>query len=122
MTKRTTYRLAVNSRTDAKGLIWFMVERSGEHYAGHVAQYLEHNRIAPPRSTVMDARIFAGAPISLMAVVGAVSEWVTGNRRQARLVNAEDQHVTNWDGAEVGPVLYFDITREEEIADAAEVQ
>lgn len=121
MTKRTTYRLTVNSRPDAKGLTWFMVERSGDHYAAHLALYIESNRIAPPRSIQIESCILAGAPISLMAIVGAVSEWVTGNRHQAQLVNAEDgHHVNNWDGADVGPVLYFDVTREEEIADSAD--
>jgi hypothetical protein len=123
MSQSKTYKLTINSRPDDNGLIWLMLEdRHGEHYAGHIAQYVTHNQRLAHEAIKMDCGIFAGFPFPLYAVVDAVSQWVTGESRQARLVNAQDLAINVGDKRpsddnnghwSVGPVLTFEITRPE---------
>lgn len=108
------YRLTVNSRPDDKGLIWFMLERSGEHYAGHVALYLQTNRGA---AITMSEHIFAGTNATLTTVIRAVSEWVAHDGRQARFVGTAEDDNSNHDPA-VGPALIFDISGQASAADS----
>jgi hypothetical protein len=102
-----TYRMKINSRPDAAGLIWFCIERKGEQYAAHLARYIEVTHHFD-RDKIKSDGTFCGVPLALSHVVRDVSDWVTrGDRSAARFMGAD--HDTD----AVGPVLTFAITRPE---------
>jgi hypothetical protein len=109
---KKVFELTINSRPDARGKIWAMIQdRQGEHYAGHIARYVESNSGGRMKAS-LEARCFVGVVSdSITFLVRAVSEWCTGNPYSAQFMRADP--VGYIDAAagvvanDVGPVLYF---------------
>jgi hypothetical protein len=109
---KKVFELTINSRPDASGKIWAMIQdRQGEHYAGHIARYVESNSGGRIKAA-FEARCFVGVVSdSITSLVHAVSEWCTGNPYSAQFIRADRMgYIDAAAGVvanDVGPVLYF---------------
>jgi hypothetical protein len=104
------YTVAVGAAPDENDRLYLMVEGpKGTHHAARVAQYLEHNAGAPPRSTaVLCSGVFASFPASvgLTAILRATSELLRGHK-DALIFDRVEVNATE---PTMGPGLYFRIS------------
>lgn len=112
----TRMEITINSRPDADGRIWFMVQDgAGDHHAPRLGRYLE---VSARADVKMDCGIFLGVKVvtdasttsGLTGILREISRYYTGHPLNCTFSKAEDLAVNGSPSAEayaVGPVLYF---------------
>lgn len=121
MRNLTRMDITANSRPDADGYLWFMVQDAcGDHHGARLARYLE---VSAKATVKLDTGIFVGVKeqtdastsSGLTGILREISRFYTGHPLNCRFSKAEDLAVNGSPSAEhhaVGPVLYFTILPE----------
>jgi hypothetical protein len=108
-----TISVSANARPDSNGILWAMImDRQGEHYAAHIARYLEVGCRVPAENITIDCRIYLGLRGgTLTGLLRTISEYFAGNARALIFDHAvEPEGYVNAGpdkGDVVGPALNF---------------
>lgn len=118
MRNLTRMEITANSRPDADGYLWLMVQDAcGDHHGARLARYFE---VSAGATVKMDCGIFVGVlartdestSSGLTGILREISRFYTGHPLNCRFSKAEDLAVNAGPHHTVGPVLYFTILPE----------